>query len=866
MQHQLKTLKNKLKVLFVDSKGSTASTVQIWFRAGSALEKNHNEGIAHFLEHMFFKGTPTRPGAQIAFEVESYGGEINAFTSFDYTCYYINSPADKLPHATEILLDMVSNPLFTESDLIPERDVVFEEYRRSIDSPNQFGFMQIQKTAFEGSYAHPILGREDTIKNFSQKDLHEFRKNFYNLSNAMLIVAGDLAHPGMKEIEKTIEKYQLPEGPESNFSEFALKKNSQVLVYDKDVRMCTLNMILKAPNYNHPRSASEDLAINCLGYGETSRLYQKLVQEATIANSASSSTMFMAKGGVHFIRLSFPTENMSKVIQIFTETMKDVLKKPFTDEEIKKIKNQYLASKIYERESIEAYSFSLGNSFAQTGNIKSEEEFIEKIKQVQVAEAQQAFLDILSKDMHFILQAPKNSPLKKMEAEINKLQKNISQLKKLIPTKKEAKGKSIQASAYDSLVQLIPLAPGVKLIYRQNKMTPTFVLQAYMRGGLTEETEKNNGIYHLLSSTISKGYVFAKTKASNNQIKNDLEERSSSLHGFSGKNAYGLQMHGLSEHFDVLNQHFLGSLLSPTFQKSEIAHERKLTLRALENHQEDPVKHCFKMAGELFFQGHSYALNQIGKKETLLKVTTEQLKSLHLKNLKSKELILTFCGDLDLATVQSALKPLVQEMSKLHKSFKASKPVLKKYRAQLNQVKHLEFNREQTQIFYGTSVPPMGSVDNLYLKMIASHLSGQSSELFVEVRDRQGLCYSAQPVHFQALEGGYFGIYMASGYDKVEKAILAIQGILHKIRDEGLSKEDFLRIKSMIKGQSLINVQTNEDYASIYSVPVLQNQSIDYYHLKNIEIENLNYQDFQKNIKRILSQKWNLITVGRKLK
>jgi len=166
MHYELTTLKNKLKTLFVHSPGSTAATVQIWFRAGSALELEEHHGIAHFLEHMFFKGTATRPGAKIAHEVETFGGEINAFTSFDYTCYYINTPNNKLSDTLNILLDMVSNPLFKQDDLVPERDVVFEEFRRSIDSPGQFAFFKLQNSAFEGNYSHAILGNEQTIKNF----------------------------------------------------------------------------------------------------------------------------------------------------------------------------------------------------------------------------------------------------------------------------------------------------------------------------------------------------------------------------------------------------------------------------------------------------------------------------------------------------------------------------------------------------------------------------------------------------------------------------------------------------------------------------------------------------------------------------
>src|SRR5690606_38936569 len=224
-------LENGLNTLFINSPGSTAASVQIWFRAGSALEVKEDQGIAHFLEHMFFKGTNTRPGAAIAHEVESFGGEINAFTSFDYTCYYINTPANYLNNTIEILLDMVSNPLFDESELIPERGVVFEEYRRAIDNPGQFNFKEMQKTCFQGGYRHQILGTEKNIKNFNRQQLTRFRNKNYNLSNVMLVVSGDLKE--RTKTEKIINNSRLPEGEPTKFPKFKLKKPATVNIHHK---------------------------------------------------------------------------------------------------------------------------------------------------------------------------------------------------------------------------------------------------------------------------------------------------------------------------------------------------------------------------------------------------------------------------------------------------------------------------------------------------------------------------------------------------------------------------------------------------------------------------------------------------------
>jgi zinc protease len=855
MQHELVTLKNNLKTLFVHAPGSTAATVQIWFRAGSALEKYDHEGIAHFLEHMFFKGTETRPGAQIAHEVETFGGEINAFTSFDYTCYYINTPSTKLLDSTNILMDMVSNPMFKEEDLIPERGVVFEEFRRSIDSPSQFAFGKLQNSAFEGPYAHQILGREETIKNFSVDQLHFFRNNYYNLSNSMLIVAGDLSN--REQLESIIEKYKMPEGPESFFPEFELKNKPTMDLHHKDVGMATLTMVVAAPNYGEKDAASEDLAINCLGYGETSRLYKALVLDKTLANVASASTMFMAKGGAHFIRFVFPHKNLNEITKKFTTIIQETVSRGLSVDEINKIKNQYLSSKIYEMESIESFSFSFGHSYAQNGDIKCEEDFIDRIKGTTPSNVNHSLKSIFLKDFHLSLQLPREASLENGKKALTALHADLKKLKTNLSQKASAKFK-VETSKYDQQVKLIKIKSGVSLVYRQNEMTPTFVLQAYLRGGLTEETEKTNGYYHFLSAMLPKGY----NKISYENIKKDLEEKSSNINGFSGKNAYGLLVHGLSDHFLSLLPHFAGSLLAPDMPQKYLTHEKQLSMRTLINQKEDPVKQCFKMAQKLFFGTHPYALSPIGTKESIKAVTQKKILDIHKKNLKNKEMIFSYCGDASLEEVLENLKPMFDALP----ARKSTKPTFKKYKATTGAEKFIKFDREQTQIFYGIPCGKMGSPENLYLKMLSAHLSGQSSELFVEVRDRQGLCYSAQPVHFAAIEGGYFGIYMASGHDKVPKAVQAIKDLINKIKENGLSAEDFNRIKTMIKGQNLINVQTNEDYASIYSVPVLQAQGLDYYYKGNNEIENLKHEDFQANIKKILSQKWNTVIVGRETK
>ncbi len=852
MQINKVTNQNGLETLFINSPGATSASVQIWFRAGSALEKANNKGIAHFLEHMFFKGTPKRPGALIAHEVESFGGEINAFTSFDYTCYYINTPANSLEKTVDILMDMVSNPEFKKEELIPEREVVFEEFRRALDNPNQFNFKNIQESSFKGSYSHQILGTEKTIKNFSRKQLVDFRNDNYNLKNAMLIVAGDIK--SQKKIEKKISNYKIPNGKQSSFPKFELKKDSTVNLHSKQVNQITVTMNIQAPEYLDRGATLEDLALNCLSYGEISPLYKELVTELGLATTVSGSTMFFNKGGIHFLKFACPEENINKTITEFEKTLKNVIKSGFSENQVNRIKQQYIASKIYEKESIEAYAFSLGHGFAQNGDIHSEDEFIKEIKSASVEDINAALISLFKKNIHFTIQKPENVMDSNLKQKVSKIGSNINQYCEKL--KEKTLKSNMKTSKFDENTQEILIKKGIKLLYRRNTMTPTFVLHAYLKGGLSYESKENNSFYYFLSRQMTYGY----DKLNFEKLKTDLEIKSAYLNGFSGKNAYGLTLHGLSDNFKDLSDHFFGTLLRPNLPQDYLDVEKELVKRTLHNQKEDPVKQCFKTLNSLVFNEHPYSMSIIGDEKSLSKVKRKSLLDLHKSRLDNSEIVFTYSGDQPLSVVRKIVESNIEALKPRAKE-KKNKNTIKPINGENI---HIDFDREQTHIFLGKPAFSIYKSDDLYLKMITAYLSGQSSELFVEVRDRKGLCYSVQPIHHTALEAGYWGIYIGAGKDKVEAALEAIKGILDKLQTKGLTKSEFNRIKRMIDGQNQLAIQTNDDYAGFYSIPALQGLGLDYQHETFEKIRNIKHEDFNKFLAKFFKTKWNIITVGPK--
>lgn len=846
-----KTLENNLDTIFVNSPGSNTATVQIWFTAGSALETKENYGVAHFLEHMFFKGTPKYPGAKLAGTIESFGGEINAFTSFDYTCYYINTPSKYLNESVDVLLDMVSNPSFFQKDLVPERDVVFEEYRRSIDSPNQVNFFNIQKNCFSGNYQHPILGTEKHIKSFSREQLVSFRKSFYNLSNAFLVVAGDLSQ--REKIEHTINKFKLPEGTKSVTPKFKLKKDSKIHSHEHTTNQLSLNFVMQAPDYREPESAIEDLALNCLTYGDASPLYKKLVSENSIASSISGSTMFFHNQGCHFLKAALPSENFEEVIDKLEKEITSILKSGFTIEQIERIRNQYISSKIYEKESIESYAFNLGHSSAQTGDLQSDEEFIDRMRLATTGSVHKSLLDIFERFLHVNIQYPKGVKNKKAEKKLESMRTRIN--KAAAEARKTLHYTDYHAVDFDPALRWIDWKKNIKFIHRENNMTPTFVLHVYVKGGLSFENTQNNGIFNLIAKNLGYGYKGLKYEP----LKQYLETHSAYLNGFSGKNAYGLTLHGLTSDFQDLTKHFFHTLLEPTFPPSYLNLEKELLKRSIHLQKEDPVKHCFKNFVELIFGEHPYAMNVYGSEKSIKSISKKAMIDTHTKMLETSELVITYCGDLPVDAVEETIKPYLNQL-KTGPALKAKNPKIKSLKGIK---KHIHFDREQTHIMIGKEAYKISTEEDLYLKVFTTFLSGQSSELFVEVRDRMGLCYSCQPVHLTAMEAGYWGIYIGAGFDKKDKAIAAIIALLDKYRKKGLSKADFSRVKKMILGQNLLNVQTNDDYASFYSIPALHDLGLDFQAITLQKIQDLDHVKLNSFLKKYLKNDWNIVEVGR---
>ena len=279
-------LSNGLEVVLEENHAAPVVAFQAWVKIGSADEPPDMAGIAHVFEHMLFKGTKKRGVGQIAREVESAGGEINAWTSHDETVYHLVLASRFFDTGLDILADTMMNSSFDAGELERERKVVLEEIKQGLDDPERQAGQGLFQNVFDvHPYGRPIIGNEATVQRLGREDILAFFTKHYVASNVTLVVVGDFDIDGAKEkirqafspMPKGVAVGPRPVQPEQS----ALR----IQAVSRDVKEAQLLFGFHTPAINHPDIAALDLLAVLLGQGESSRLNLEVVRNRQLATN-----------------------------------------------------------------------------------------------------------------------------------------------------------------------------------------------------------------------------------------------------------------------------------------------------------------------------------------------------------------------------------------------------------------------------------------------------------------------------------------------------------------------------------------------------------------------------------------------------
>lgn len=378
-------LPNGIKILTETLSESKSFSLGFWFEVGSRDENLKNNGITHFIEHMFFKGTEKRSAKKIVTEIESCGGYLNAFTSKEHTCYYGRGLVDHYSTTFDVISDMIQNSVFKQSEIRKEAGVIVDELRDVDDNPEELIFDKFEEILFSGnSLSHPILGTEKNIRKFSHNDFVSYISQKYAYDRLLIASSGGIKHDA---VVKLAEKYFDKDFRKSRinrrlFTNHKTKPNTTNV--DKEIQQVHAIIGTSTCGYQNKKRVHVSLLSQILGEGSSSRLFQSLRERNGIAYQVHSFLNSFLDTSVFGIYFSTNEKMIGKALRLVEMELNKLRTNKISEKELNKAKESLKGNVILSMESTSNRMIRMAQSELYYNKYKTLEETITEINSVSV--------------------------------------------------------------------------------------------------------------------------------------------------------------------------------------------------------------------------------------------------------------------------------------------------------------------------------------------------------------------------------------------------------------------------------------------------------------------------------------------------
>lgn len=857
-------LKNGLRVLLLESKKSPVVSIQMWVKTGSADEDKNQEGISHFIEHLVFKGTKKFKVGEIAQTVEGSGGELNAYTSFDQTVFYVTMSKDFTDTGLEVISEMMGFPTFDPAEVDNEREVVIEEIKMGEDSPERRASQALFKTMFKSHpYGVPVIGFAKNIRRVTIRELKQYFQTRYVPKNMFLVVSGDFE---TKAMTKKIQKYF------AAFSSFKLKASRRkkeptqlrprVLVKKTEFKKSILYLAWRGPSVQHKDVPALDVMSLILGQGDSSRLAQKLRLEKAVVNAIGASAFTPQDPGFLAITMHLERNNLAEALALTTQEILEIIKTPPSPEEMQKAINNLASEQIYSVETVDGIARKAGSMEFYTGDFNYFPKYLKQIYALKPKDIQAVAKKYFKYEtLCMLLQTSE----KEVEAK-KELEKFASGLKKALKEgKNSAKEKSpvykvspLKISSAKSVsvskTEVWKHASGMTVAFRKQSETPTVSLRIGFAGGARLDEVGQEGQTELLSRTWAAG----SEHLSEAEINHKVDTMAAGLSTFGGRNTIGLTADFLNKFADEMLEVVLDLVRAPTFLDSVIDREREILLREIKSRADQPSTVCMKLFLENLFGSHPYGRDVYGSESSLKGISAAQLRAYYSKIVTPSNMTIAVVGDIQRKNIEEFTNQIANFLPKR----KAATPDFKLSELTENKVVTQDQKKEQTHVILGYRGLDLHDPRRFTLHVIQSILAGQGGRLFVELRDKNSMAYSVSPMRMEGLGAGYFGAYIGCSPEKADAAITMIQREFQKLCHEDVSEDELMRAQRNLIGRHDIELQRKSSICQGLLLDTIYGlDPEDTFHVSE-RYFNVSKEDVRSLAKQIFSQRSVISMVG----
>nr|WP_314113898.1 pitrilysin family protein [uncultured Leptotrichia sp.] len=372
-----------IEVIFDRLESISTCSVGVFVKTGSRDESDTEEGISHVLEHMVFKGTPTRNYFEISEEIDYLGANVNAHTTKEETVFYINALTQFLGKSVDILFDIVTNSTINEKELEKEKDVIVEEIKMYKDSPDDLVFEMNYADSINGQYGKPIIGTEASVKGFTADEIRKYYKERYTKDNILVVVSGNF---DKNEIVQKIDQYfsKLGDKKIDRRDKIDFSFNAGKKIVTKDINQVNICISHQNEDYNSKNKIYTDILANIIGGSMSSRLFQEIREKNGLAYSVYTYNQYYLSGGLTSTYIGTNLENYEKAIEITLSEFKKLRENGVTEDELQKAKNKYMSRIAFAMENPRSRMGILGNYYIRKNEILDSEKMKNEVNAVKL--------------------------------------------------------------------------------------------------------------------------------------------------------------------------------------------------------------------------------------------------------------------------------------------------------------------------------------------------------------------------------------------------------------------------------------------------------------------------------------------------
>lgn len=766
-------LKNGLTVYIIRDSRFPLVCTRLYVGTGSANETAEQAGISHVLEHMVFKGTEKRPKGQVARDVESLGGYLNAATSFDKTWYITDMPARHWKTGMDVVKDMAFHPSLDPAELEAEKDVIVSELKGGDDTPTRRLFEDLQVAGLAHTvYGRPIIGFEKTIRAVTADDLRAYIRTWYQPQNMMLLVAGDidpkavLAHA--EELFGDLKNDTILPEPAPVQLEGAAGGPRVEVTYGPWNKVY-LGIALPAPALGDQRSIDLDVLAYALGGDGTSQFYRKYRYEKQLVDSISVGNMSLNRAGLFYMVAQLDADKVEPFWQEFTRDLAALDAGKITPDVIERARFNYEDGMDRASETLDGLTSWKATVQFELGGPQGEANVRHALAAVDSARLRQAQdLWLRPDQVRVRVLAPEKAKLPDLDAI---LQRNW-------PAPAVERQKAAAAAEKVGKREIVDLGQGRTVILQPDRTIPYVSLEILRPGGNALLKPADQGLAQLTAATLTDGCGTRDLDA----MERFVAERAASLSASAGVQSFTVSLTGPAR-FNADYFALLGDLLhKPTFAEKDVRRQADTLKAALVRRQDNPMSFMgSKINGFLFPGGQPYGFDGLGTAENQDRFGPGDVQAFW-KQQNAQPWILSVAGDFDrekvLAFARSLPVPTAPAVDVPQPTWGADK------RLPLSLP-----GRQQAHLLLAFHAVPLDHPDAPALMLLESVLSGQSGLLFNKLRDEQGLGYTVTAFYRSLPEAGFMAFYIGTTPRNLDVARQGFSGIIKDIKTDLLPAE-----------------------------------------------------------------------------